>query len=48
MSKYRYQYHLSALLNEVYNLVLPQGAQKLSAKVEIESLFYYRNYTFKI
>ena len=34
---------MSALSNEVYNFVLAQGAQKLSAKVKISSLFYYWN-----
>ena len=34
--------------NELWNFVLAQGAQKLSAKEEIFSLFYYGNYTFRI
>ena len=37
----RHQYHTSALSNEVHNVVLAQGAQKLSAKVKMLSLFYY-------
>ena len=32
----------------MYNFALSQGAQKLLVKVKMCSLFYYRNYTFKI
>ena len=31
----RHQYHMSELSNGVYNFVLAQGAQKLSARVKM-------------
>ena len=36
----QHQYHTSGLSKEVYNFVLPQGAQKLPAKVQIKSPIY--------
>merc|ERR1712051_421261 len=36
----QHQYHTSGLSKEVYNFVLPQGAQMLPAKVQIKSLIY--------
>ena len=39
----RHKNHTSELSNEVYNFVLPVGAKKLSAKVEIYSVFYLEN-----
>ena len=39
--------HQHFQMRYTYNFVLAQGAQKLSAKVEMKSLFCYENYTFR-
>ena len=35
-----HSYHVFALSKEVYNFVFAQGAQKLSAIIEMQDVFY--------